>query len=174
MAAEPVELISEGEIAARVADMAKAIAPTLDAETVCVVLLTGAMWFAADLTRALSRLGQHPLFDALWLASYGDERRTSGQVMVRTGLQRSVEGRKVLVIDDVLDSGLSLVAARQLLLDSGAAEVRIAVFAAKPWPEPRAVTPDFVAWRAPARFLVGYGMDHAGRYRDLPYIGALD
>ncbi len=57
---------------------------------------------------------------------------------------------------------------------SGAARCAPTVFASKPWPTPRAITPDFVAWHAPARFLVGYGMDAAGAYRGLPYIGALD
>ena len=58
--------------------------------------------------------------------------------------------------------------------DAGASEVLTAVFARKPWPKPRALEPDFVAWEAPARYLVGYGMDSGGLYRGLPHIGALD
>ena len=88
----------------------------------------------------------------------------------RTGRDR----RRALIVDDVFDTGLSLSEAARLVRDAGAAEVLTAVFAAKPWPTPRAIEPDFVAWEAPTRFLVGYGMDHAGQYRGLPYVGALD
>ena len=80
----------------------------------------------------------------------------------------------VLLVDDVLDSGLSLVAATKLVRDEGAREVLSAVFARKPWPKPREVSPDFIAWDAPGRFLIGYGMDDAGRHRGLPGIAAVD
>ena len=77
-------------------------------------------------------------------------------------------------MDDVMDSGLSLLEAARLLRDAGAAEVLTAVFARKPWPEPRAAQCDFVAWEAPGRFLAGYGMDAAGLYRGMPGVCALD
>jgi hypoxanthine phosphoribosyltransferase len=83
-------------------------------------------------------------------------------------------GRKALVVDDVFDTGLSLSEAARLVKDSGASEVFTAVFARKPWPTQRAIEPDFVAWEAPSRFLVGYGLDVAGAMRGLPYIGAMD
>ena len=75
---------------------------------VAAVLLTGGLWFAADLTRALSRLGRNVRFDALWLASYGDEQTSRGRIEVRAPYQRSLDGRKVLILDDVFDTGLSL------------------------------------------------------------------
>jgi hypoxanthine phosphoribosyltransferase len=154
--------------------LAASIAPRIDDETVVICLLTGGLWFAADLTRALARQGRHTPFDALWLASYGDARASSGRVEVRAGLQRSVSGLRVLVVDDVLDSGLSLKVAREAVRQAGSAEVLSAVFARKPWPGPREVEPDFVAWEAPGRFLAGYGMDAAGRWRGRPEILALD
>jgi hypoxanthine phosphoribosyltransferase len=85
-----------------------------------------------------------------------------------------VAGRQVLIVDDVFDSGASLTAAGAYLREAGAGPVLSAVFARKPWPEARTVEPDFVAWEAPARYLVGYGLDAAGAWRGLPYIGALD
>lgn len=168
------QLLSPEAVAACVADLAGRIAPRLKPDAVAVCLLTGGLWFAADLTRALAALERHVAFDALWMASYGDERQSRGRCEVRAGLQRPVTGRQVLVIDDVFDSGLSLREARQHLLDAGAAEVLSAVFARKPWPEPRGQQPDFVAWEAPARFLIGYGMDQAGAWRGLPGVAALD
>ena len=170
----PTVLLAEDEVAARVEALAKVIAPQIDDDTVAVCLLTGGLWFCADLMRALSRAGRNVGFDAIWLASYGDERASRGRCEVRADLQRPLAGRTALVIDDVFDTGLSLSEAARLVRDAGAARVLTSVFASKPWPTPRAIEPDFVAWEAPARFLVGYGMDASGAYRGLPYIGALD
>ena len=167
-------LLSAEEIARRVEIMAQALADEIDDAWVVVCLLTGGVWFAADLTRALARRGRHPLFDCLWLASYGDARESVGRVVERAGLQRPVAGRRVLVVDEVVDSGLSLLAARRICERAGAASVRTAVFCRKPWPEPRELEPDHVGWEAPARFLVGYGMDDAGRLRGMPDVRALD
>ena len=169
----PEVLISQEEIAERVEALAKAIAPRIDDDTVAVCLLTGGLWFAADLTRALWRAGRDVRFDALWLASYHDERKSSGRCEVRADLQRPLIGRRALVLDDVLDTGLSLGEAARLVKDAGASEVMTAVFARKPWDKPR-IEPDFVAWEAPARYLVGYGLDDEGKSRGLPYIGAMD
>jgi hypoxanthine phosphoribosyltransferase len=170
----PAVLMAEAEVTARVEALARSLAPQIDDETIAVCLLTGGLWFCADLTRALSRLGRNVGFDALWLASYGDARASMGRCEVRADLQRPLAGRTALVLDDVFDTGLSLSEAARLVRDAGAGKVLTCVFARKPWPTRRAIEPDFVAWEAPARFLVGYGMDAAGAYRGLPYIGALD
>jgi hypoxanthine phosphoribosyltransferase len=170
----PAVVLDEAEIAARVEAMAQAIAPRTDDETVAVCLLTGGLWFCSDLMQALARVGRHLRFDAIWLASYGDARASLGRCEVRADLQRPLVGRRALIVDDVFDTGLSLSEAARLVRDAGASEVLTAVFARKPWPEPRAIEPDFVGWEAPTRYLVGYGMDEAGRWRGLPYIGALD
>ena len=174
MSTPPVVLLSEAEVARRLEALAEAIAPRIDDDTVAVCLLTGGLWFCADLMRALARAGRNVRFDALWLASYGDERASLGRCEVRADLQRPLAGRRALIVDDVFDTGLSLSEAVRLVRDAGASEVLTAVFARKPWPEARAMEPDFVGWEAPQRFLVGYGLDDAGRYRGLPYIAALD
>ena len=167
-------LLSQAGIEARVEALAAEIAPRIDDGTVAVCLLTGGIWFTADLTRALARHGRHLRFDALWLSSYKDERESLGRCQVRADLQRPLAGRLALIIDDVFDTGLSLSEAARLVKDAGASDVLTCVFARKPWPQPRAIDPDFVGWEAPARFLVGYGMDSGGAMRALPWIGALD
>ena len=172
--ARPTLLLTQEAVAQHVSDLAQRIAPHISDQTVVVCLLTGGIWFSADLTRALSNLGSNPLFDALWLSSYGDDTRSSGSVQVRAHLQRPIVGRQVLLLDDVFDTGLSLTQAVEIVKQAGAREVLSAVFARKPWPTPRAMEPDFVAWEAPARFLVGYGMDAGGQYRGYPGIGAMD
>lgn len=170
----PAQLLSPAEVADCVARMADAIAPRIDDDTVAVCLLSGGIWFAADITRALAERGRLVAFDALWLASYGDAHESRGQVDVRAPLQRPVTGKQVLILDDVFDSGLSLREAVRIMREAGAADVLTAVFARKPWPEPRDCNPDFVGWDAPARYLVGYGLDSGGKMRGLPGICALD
>jgi hypoxanthine phosphoribosyltransferase len=166
-------LISAEEVAARVNALAGRLAPRLGDDAVAVCLLMGGLWFAADLTRALSGLGRNLTVDALWLASYGDSEASAGRCETRAGLQRPVAGRQVLIMDDVVDTGLSLSHAVTLVRAAGAREVITTVFARKPWPAPRAIEPDDAAWDAPARFLVGYGMDQAGGLRGLPYVAAV-
>jgi hypoxanthine phosphoribosyltransferase len=172
--ADSETLLSEDEVRRCVDAVADQIAPVIDDDTVGVCLLTGGLWFSADLTRALWKRGRDLAFDALWLASYGDETKSKGRVEIRAGLQRSVVGKRVIILDDVFDTGLSLTEAIRIVKEAGASEVLTAVFARKPWPHPRGIEPDFVAWEAPARYLVGYGLDDAGRKRGLPGIAALD
>jgi len=167
-------LLTAEEVNRRVAILAAEVAPRVADDAVAVCLLTGGLWFTADFTRALAALGKPIAFDALWLASYGDSRASRGRCQVRADLQRPLVGRQALVLDDVVDTGLSLSEAARLVRDAGAREVITCVFARKPWPTPRALEPDFAAWDAPARFLVGYGMDSGGALRGLPYIAAAD
>ena len=174
----PTVLLSESEVQERVQVLADLMIDYIKPDCVGVCLLTGGIWFAADLSRALNRAGRDIAFDALWLSSYADNRESSGTMLIRAPLQRSVAGRQVLIMDDVLDTGASLNIAREIALEAGASEVLTAVFARKPDPlkegARRETEADFTAWEAPARYLVGYGLDDGGRYRALPYIGALD
>jgi hypoxanthine phosphoribosyltransferase len=165
-------LLTPAEVQARVSALADRLAPTVSqGEWTGVVTLMGAVPFAADLVRALSDRGVDLGFDALWLESYHDERVSSGRIVVRADISRSVEGKGVLLIDDVFDSGRTIAFARAHLLAKGAGQVLTGVFARKP----EAVTDglDAWAWDAPSRYLVGYVMDDAGKMRGLPFIGAI-
>lgn len=165
-------LLTAAEIDARVGALADRLVPRLkDRPWTGVVTLLGATPFAADLIRALSRRGIDLGFDALWLESYHDERVSSGRIVVRADISRPVEGRGVLLIDDVFDSGRTIAFARHHLEAKGAVEVLTCVFARKP--EAAVEGLDAWAWDAPSRFLVGYGMDDAGQMRGLPFVGAV-
>src|SRR5262245_22902669 len=163
-------LLSEAEIAARVDKLADTLAQVDDAWTV-VALLQGAIPFTADLMRAFERRGRHPIYDSLWLESYRDARESSGKVVVRADIARSVDGRPVLIVDDVFDSGRTIAYARAHLMAKGAAQTLACAFVRKPTAIGEPI--DAVGWDAPDEYLVGYGMDDAGRYRGLPYIAAL-
>ncbi len=152
--------------------MAEKVAPRLrQGDWTGVVILLGATPFAADLLRALARRGIDLGFDALWLESYHDERQSSGRIVVRADISRPVKGRGVVLIDDVYDTGRTIAFARTHMLTKGAREVMTCVFARKPEAVMEGL--DTWAWDAPPKYLVGYGMDDAGKWRGLPFLGAI-
>ena len=165
-------LLQETEIAARVDQLAQLLAADIDDDWTVVALLQGAIPFAADLLRALERRGRHPIYDSLWLESYRDAHESSGKVVVRADISRSIEGRPALIVDDVFDSGRTIAYARAHLAAKGAARTLACAFVRKPQALNEPI--DAIGWDAPDQFLVGYGMDEAGRYRGLPYIAALE
>jgi hypoxanthine phosphoribosyltransferase len=165
-------LLTAQEISQRVDALADRFSAQVNDDWTVVALLQGAIPFAADLMRALEARGRHPVYDSLWLESYRDARESSGKVVVRADISRSVEGRGVLIVDDVFDSGRTIAYARTHLLAKGATETLACAFVRKPQALNEPI--DAVGWDGPVDFLVGYGMDHQGRYRGLPYIAALD
>ena len=167
-------VLSESDLMARIDDLAARLAPRLTGEWSAINILIGATPFTSDLMKALARLDIHPVLDALWLESYRDARESSGRVVVRADIARQVKDRGVLIIDDVFDTGRTLAFARSHLLAKGAREVITCALARKPWAPEGEDNVDSHAFDAPGRYLVGYGMDDAGLYRGLPYIGALD
>jgi len=168
-------VLPEAELMARVDELAERLAPRLaSGEWTAVSILIGATPFTSDLMKALPRRDIHPVLDVMWLESYRDARESSGRVVVRADIARNVEGRGILLIDDVFDTGRTLDFAKQHLIAKGAREVITVALTQKPWAPRGEMGVDYCAFDAPGRFLVGYGMDDKGRYRGLPYIGALD
>lgn len=165
-------LVSEEAISARIEALAGELAPIIDDEWRVVQLLQGAGPFATDLMRALARRNLHPVLDSLWLESYRDEHVSSGRVVVRADISREIAGRRVLILDDVFDSGRTIAFARAHLDAKGAIETRACAFIRKPAAGDAAI--EHIGFDCPDRYLVGYGMDDAGRYRGLPYVAALD
>lgn len=165
------KLFDEAALAKRVAELAAAIAAALPAEFTIVSLLKGSFVFTADLARALDARGCRPQVDFVWLSSYGQGRESSGEVRLVSKPPAKLEGRQVLLIDDVADSGHTLAYARNLLREAGAAKVWVCALLDKPSRRQVPVELDFVGFTIADVFVVGYGIDHAERWRHLPYIG---
>jgi hypoxanthine phosphoribosyltransferase len=165
---------SAAEIAARVDVMAAELAAKLPADTLVVSVLKGSFVFAADLIRALSRAGADWSMDFLTLSSYGSATQTSGSVRIVRDIVDDVRGRDVLLVDDILESGLTLSFAKKLLQERGAKRVSICTLLDKPAKRRAELEADFVGFRAGDEFLVGYGLDWAHRFRGLPYIGVVE
>lgn len=162
-------LFSESDIAARVDDLARAIAP-LKPE-IAISILVGGFVFAADLIRALARHDAHLEAEFLWLRSYGNA-RVGGGVSLLAGPSENVRGKNVLLIDGVLDIGRTIVKAQELLDAAGAASIITAVVIDKERPDAMAAA-DFACFTGVNDFIVGYGMDDAGKNRGLPYIASV-
>lgn len=170
-------LISTGEIAGRVATMAEEIAKKLPPNLLIVALLRGSFVFVADLIRALHVAGAknniRPQIEFLTLASYGSGTTTSGEVKIVRDLTEDVEGRDVLIVDDILESGGTLHFARELVRRRKAKSIHIAVLLEKPGKRHVEIAADFTGFTIPDKFVVGYGLDYANYYRELPFIGVI-
>ena len=161
-------LFSEEQVAAGVEAIAKKIARAPLLPDIAMPVLVGGFVFAADLIRALSRQGVDLDVEMLWLRSYGDKRVASAISMI-AGPSEQIAGRHVLVIDGVLDFGRTIKKAVSLIEAAGAASVQVAVALDKKRPDAVAKA-DYVAFESGNDFVIGYGMDDAGKHRALPYI----
>ena len=161
-------LFSEEAIAAGVALLAHKIATAPQKPDIAMPILVGGFIFAADLVRALAKEGVELDIEMLWLRSYGDKRVSSAISMI-AGPSEQIAGRHVLVIDGVLDFGRTIKKAVGLIEAAGAASVQVAVALDKKTPGAVAKA-DFVAFETGNDFVIGYGMDDAGRFRSLPFI----
>lgn len=167
-------LFSTEEIARRVTALAKEIAASEPKRLLVVIVLKGGFVFGADLVRALALEGVQLEIEFISLSSYGSRQKTSGEVRVVRDIEVPVAGRDVLIVDDVLDSGLTLKFARELMQSRGAHRVAIAAMVNKPEGRRTEIEADYVGFTCPNYFVVGYGMDAAHAWRELPYVGVFD
>lgn len=164
-------LVSAKEIAARVDELCREIGVRLDDDAVVIGLLQGAFIFMADILRGLAANGKTPATDFLWLSSYGDG-QTSGRLNILADLQRPINDKQVLLVDDVYDTGRTLIFAKDYLKAKGAKEVLTCLLARKP-EACNLPPPDYLGFDLPDRFLIGYGLDDGGKGRGLPAICAV-
>ena len=168
----PRELISAADIALRVASLGHDIAAVVPAGPIHVVgILRGAFVFTADLVRALPR---DVRCDFMSVRSYGAETVSSGVVQIIQDLGFPVTGKNLLLVEDIVDTGLTLRYLVDLLHARHPATLHTCAFLNKPSRRRTEVSVDFVGFEIPDQFVVGYGLDHDQRYRNLPYIGVIE
>ena len=165
------KLFSAEEIAKRVTGLAHEIAASEPKRLLVIIVLKGGFVFGADLVRALALENVRLEIEFISLSSYGSRQKTSGEVRIVRDIEVEVSGRDVLIIDDVLDSGLTLKFARDLMQTRGARRAAIAVMVDKPEGRRAEIEADYVGFTCPNDFVVGYGMDAAHSWRELPYVG---
>lgn len=164
-------LIAEDVIDKRLDGMAREVRQDFPGEVIMViVLLKGALVFASDLLRRIPRMLE---IECLNVASYHGGTESSGRVDFLDRVLPDVSGRRVLVLDDILDTGRTLAAVCERLREEGAAEVKSGVLLAKDRERAVEVQADYVGFEIGDEFVIGYGLDYKGRYRNLPYVGTL-
>jgi hypoxanthine phosphoribosyltransferase len=164
-------LITGGRIHRRIAALAKEIRRDFPGEPLHLVsVLKGGVFFLTDLAR---RIPGEVSFDFIAVSSYGQNSQSSGQVRLTRDLDSSIEGKTVIVVEDILDTGMTLQYLLRLFQQRKPKHLRVAVLLDKPGRRIAAVRADYVGFSIPNEFVVGYGLDYAERYRNLPYVGVL-
>ena len=165
-------LYSEDQIRQRVKEIGARITEEYAGkELVLVGVLKGSCVFLADLMRAIDL---NLSIDFMAVSSYKDGTQSSGDVEILKDLSNPIRGKHVLVVEDIIDTGLTLSRLLEILGSRGAESIKLASFLDKPAPRIKTeLTIDFVGFVVPNKFVVGYGLDAAGRYRNLPFIGAV-
>ncbi|MEJ7902167.1 MAG: hypoxanthine phosphoribosyltransferase [Thermomicrobiales bacterium] len=165
-------LISEREIQDEIAAMAAELDIEYRDDTPLMIgVLTGAVAFMADLMKAMTIPLQ---IDFMAISSYGAATKSSGVVRILKDLNEEIEGRRVIVVEDIVDSGLTLQYLLEMLKARQPQDIRVVALLKKEKPDAIAVQTDRVGFHIPDEFVIGYGLDYAGQYRNLPYVAVLD
>jgi hypoxanthine phosphoribosyltransferase len=165
-------LIDEETLAARVAELGAEVSADYEGRDLLLIgVLKGAVFFMADLMRHLTVACE---VDFMAISSYGDATDSSGIVRILKDLDISIEGRDVLVVEDIIDSGLTLSYLIRNLESREPASLEVCALLTKPSRREIDVRVRYVGFEIPNKFVVGYGLDFAERYRNLPYVGVLD
>ncbi len=165
-------LFSASTIARRNLELAKEIAERDYHDLLVISVLKGSFIFAADLIRAMHDVGLEPEVEFIFISSYGTG-TTSGEVRVLRDIDNDVNGRDVLLVDDILESGKTLKFTRELMLSRGARSCAVATLLDKRVRRQVDLEADFVGFDCPDYFVVGYGMDVAHAFRELPFVGVV-
>ena len=164
-------LLSEEEIKARVQELGDQLYDAFhDKNPLFVGVLKGCFIFMADLVRAAQLKSE---LEFIGVSSYQNGTKSSGVVQITRDLQEDINWRDVIIVEDILDSGNTLEFLKKYLMAKGAASVTIVTLLDKPARREKAITADYAGFVVPDEFVVGYGLDYAQQYRNMPYIGVL-
>ena len=164
-------LYTQEELSRRVKELGEQItADYAGRQPMLISVLRGSYIFMADLTRAIDL---DVTVDFMAVSSYGAGTVSSGQVEIKKDLSDSIEGRDLIIVEDILDSGNTLYYLMDVLRARRPASIRVCALMDKPERRTKPITADYAGFTIPDAFIVGYGLDYAERYRNLPYVGVL-
>lgn len=165
-------LIGEKEVDQRIEEMGKAISKAYEGKCVHMIcILKGSVFFACELAK---RITVPVTLDFMSVSSYGDDTKSSGVVKIVKDLDEPLEGKDVLVVEDIIDSGRTLSYLLEILKQRNPASMQLCTLLDKPDRRVREVHVDYTGFDIPDEFVVGYGLDYAQKYRNLPYIGVVE
>lgn len=164
-------LISEDQIQQRVKALGEQISKDYQGKTVCLLcILKGGLMFLTDLSKQITT---NVTFDFIGISSYGHSTQSSGVVRITKDLEESIEGKHILIVEDIIDTGLTLSYLIKNLQDRKPASLKICTLLDKPENRKVDIPVDYVGFNVPNEFLVGYGLDYQELYRNIPYIFVL-
>lgn len=164
-------LLSEEELHTRVSELGAQLSRDYEGKNLLMVsVLKGSVVFMADLMRAISQPAE---IDFMVVSSYGSGVKSSGVVKIVKDLDINLQGKDILIVEDILDSGMTLDYIKGMLQDRNPSSIRICTLLDKPARRKADLQADYVGFTVPDEFVVGYGLDYDERYRNLPYIGVL-
>ena len=164
-------LLSEEEVNKKIGEVAARINEDYAGKSVHLIcVLKGGVFFMCELAK---RITVPVSMDFMSVSSYGDDTKSSGVVRIVKDLDESLAGKHVIIVEDIVDSGRTLAYLKEYLLNRGAASVGIVTLLDKPSRRQKAIYADVVGFEVPDEFVVGYGLDYAQQYRNVPYIGVL-
>ena len=164
-------LVTEEELKARVAEMGVELYEKFEGKNPLFLgVLKGSFVFVADLVRACQLKSD---IEFIAVSSYANATSSSGRVKINYDLQQDITGRHLIIMEDILDSGNTLAFLKEYFMTKGAASITIVTLLDKPSRRQKAVYPDLAGFEVPDEFVVGYGLDYAQQYRNVPYIGVL-
>ena len=164
-------LVTEEELQKRVGELGEALYEKFEGKNPLFLgVLKGSFIFMADLIRATQLKSD---LEFMSVSSYANATESSGRVRIVQDVQHDITGRDIIVVEDILDSGNTLAFLKDYLLGKGAASITIVTLLDKPARRAKAITADYAGFVVPDEFVVGYGLDYAQQYRNVPYIGVL-
>ncbi len=165
-------LLSEEEVEKRIREIGEQISRDYEGRSVHLIcVLKGGVFFTCELAK---RLKVPVSLDFMSVSSYGDDTKSSGVVRIVKDLDEPLEGKDVLIVEDIIDSGRTLSYLMEVLRQRGPKSLRLCTLLDKPERRVRDVQVDYVCFNIPDEFVVGYGLDYAQKYRNLPYIGVVE
>ena len=164
-------LVTEEELKARVGELGEALYDRFEGKSpLFLAVLKGSFIFLADLVRATQLKSD---VEFMSVSSYANATESSGRGRIVHDVQQDITGRDIIIVEDILDSGNTLAFLKNYLMAKGAASITFVTLLDKPARRTKAITADFAGFTVPDEFVVGYGLDYAQRYRNVPYIGVL-
>ena len=164
-------LLTEEQLKEKTKELAAKVSKDYRDKNVLIIsVLKGAFIFAADFIRELDIMAE---IDFMVTSSYGTSTKSSGVVQIIKDIQKDITGMDILIVEDILDSGLTLSYLKKLFLTRGANSVKVCTILNKPERRKADIEPDYVGYDVPDEFVVGYGLDFNEKYRQLPYVGVL-
>lgn len=165
-------LISEEDVDKKIKELGKIISKEYEGKTVHLIcVLKGGVFFTCELSK---RITVPVTLDFMSVSSYGNRTESSGKIQIIKDLDESIEDREVLIVEDIIDSGRTLACLLEMLKERNPKSIKICTLLDKPDRRVSEVCVDYVGFNVPDEFLVGYGLDFAQKYRNLPYLGVIE